>query len=164
MAHSAAASVIVAFVAVAVAGCESQGIRIGDPVPVMVADSSEGHEAEVIWAVGAKDCLSCQTAAASIRHLRRRFGHRVKMVAVAVDDEDNLVDGFVRVERLEMSVVHIGRREYVKLFGRTPVPSLIVAHERMVVAIWNDAEGVRAATNGPDPRLMQVVDSVLVVQ
>lgn len=156
MVDSTVARLAIAAFALSLPGCGSSELQPGDPAP-NVSTGSDLRDVTVLWVVRAQDCLSCQTAAPTMRHLQRRFANNVEIVVVAVSDEEELVNSFLRAERLDVPVVHVDRRQYANLFGRTPVPAVHVIHGGRVVATWHRVRGVLGATTGASPALWRVI-------
>lgn len=94
---------------------------------------AEGDSVTLQWVFRAGDLLSCRTSARDLRHASLAYGSRVKIHAVAVATDVELVRGFLRSERLTAEVVPVSEREYRQHLGSVPTPSVaIVQNGRML--------------------------------
>lgn len=153
--------------ALAFAGCweKTPGrLRAGDAAPVnaLAAGGTTAAPIMVAWAMRSADCLSCRTPAPTFRHIARRFGSDVDLVVVSVGEHPELVEGYLRSERLGgVRTVHLDSMAYAREFGASRLPAVYVISGDSVRHAWSSTNDVTAATGGSVPTLVKVLDSLV---
>lgn len=129
-------------------------LRKGRPAPQM-GTSSEPYE--VVWVSTPNDYLACETAANALRRVHARAtAPAIRLVLVG--DDAGMAEGYLRGQRLDVDLTRMSRREFHQRYGRTPLPALYVAREGRVERLWTGFRGVRGATAGEQPPLLEVVN------
>jgi hypothetical protein len=135
-------------------------MRPGDTAPMLETLADPG-ETVVVWVSRPEDYLLCQSPALILRQLQRRYGARVRILAVSLDDEDGgLALTFFRAERVNARVLRMKHQEWQRLAGNTEVPTLYVSRNHRIVQSWTSSVGVRGAGTGSRPSLATTVDSL----
>jgi hypothetical protein len=108
------------------------------PTPVHeLASSRQEGPVTLRWVFRENDLLSCRSAAAEVRRLRREFGAHLHVVAVAVDVDHPLVESFMRKERLfDLNVSYVNEGEYRRAYGGEVTPSLVMVRAGRVVEVF----------------------------
>jgi hypothetical protein len=136
-------------------------LGIGSEVPELWSEPV-GSVVLIGWAFRTEDCLSCVTPAAAFRQIGRKYGSRVKIAALAVGEEPEVVKSFLRRERLDVDLAHVNVATYRTLFGSSPLPAIYVAVDGVVVAA--DLGTSDPATRDPRLRILDLektIDSAL---
>lgn len=119
-------------------GAGGQRLRVGNDAPIAAASQYQ-DAVTILWAIRAEDCLVCQTPAADLRSLQRRYGSRVTIIALIVGPNPNVVEGFLRSERLTATAIRFDERTFQGLFGDLILPTLYLVHEGKIVWAWTSA-------------------------
>lgn len=89
------------------------------------------------WTFRADDLLACHTAAADLRRAKREFGDGVRIEAIAIDVEPELMQSFLRLERLTgVAVRHMSEREYRTAYHAEVHPQVALERGDHVVEVF----------------------------
>lgn len=128
-----------ALLTMVLAGCDQPRVvplGVGDSAPFI---STADRVPALIWVFRASSCLGCDLAptAAEIRLIGHRHADRVAMTAVAVgrvvEENQRLVESFLRRHRILASTVVLDRRGHTHHFGGAPLPAVYVVNRETVV-------------------------------
>jgi len=103
------------------------------------------------WVFPVNVLLSCDSPSGAFRRLQRSYPDRVKLVVVAVGRDPDILEPFLRRERLHPVVIRLSEVEYAQHFGATPHPSVqIVRGDRLreMVSDTTWADGVKLDQRG----------------
>lgn len=135
---------------------------VGRAVPDVVPTSGDEDVLEIIWAFEVGDLMVCDGGPAlALRHLQRKFGRQVRLTMVAVGEDPQLIQPFLKRERLNAQVIRLSAAEYSRDFGPAPLPSVYLAKQRFVLAVAQDStwtDGVLLRTQGIEATAQAFLD------
>lgn len=94
----------------------------------------------VAWTFRGEDLFACASAAYDLRALIREHGSQIAIQAIAIDADPNLVNSFLRRERLDLAVTYTTTQQYRRAFGEEPVPSVSVKQRGRLVEALNTGQ------------------------
>jgi hypothetical protein len=155
--------ILVAGLALVVACGETTNARVmrpGDTAPSLES-FSDPSQIVVVWVSRPEDYLLCKSPAFAMRQVQRRYGEKVRVVAVSLDDADGgLALRFFRAERVRAHVLRMPHREWKRMTGNTQVPLLYVTRNHRIVRSWTSFTDVFDTVAGTLPPLAGTVDSL----
>ena len=134
-------------------------LRVGSVAPDLIPRVPSG-DVVVVWTFPTESLQNCTSPASEFRRLQRQYGARAHLVLIAVGDDPNILDPFLRRERLRPVVRRVTETEYARHFGATPVPAVhIIARHVMRETVSDStwADGVPMSRRG----IKQTAESVL---
>lgn len=146
LAITAAAALVVAASGAMPGRARSPGAVVGDSVPALWRYTDPDHVL-VTWVLRPDHLVACETAAAELRELRRRFGTRMRLAIVSEATERETLIAFLNRQRLgdpQLQLLESG--EFARLFGPLTSPRLYVMREGRVTAVVQ--ADARALKNG----------------
>lgn len=141
----------------AAAACEPTAApRPGSPLPDLGAHAGSAG-IEVLWMLRDRDVYACRSAAVALRRARQG-SQPVQLTIVAVGRNEQLVEPFVRAQRLRARVVRLTLREFIARAGPVHLPALMVARDGRITHLWESAPEVIAATEGEPAALHRAIE------
>ena len=137
-------------------GGEAGALRAGEPAPGALPRA----ETQLVWLIGVEDGLACAAPARELRALKSRLGARMQLTVVVVGDSDGLIEGVVRRERLDASLLQMDRDTFREQFRGTPVPALVLVRGGRVAQVWSYSASVRPAGEAPGETVGDVLDGL----
>jgi hypothetical protein len=113
------------------------------------------------WVFRGEDCLSCLTPAYDLRRFQAKYGDKLTLWTVSVEDRKNMAFPFLRQERIEAVHRSLDMDSYHHAFARTELPALYLSFRDTIRGLWRPRSNGGGGVAGPNPTVRDMVAELM---